>query len=63
MTFPEAKKRIEGEGLRYDTFTDWLVGQTIRMGSDGVFEVYDYDVERFIRYSKRGVPETSAEFD
>ena len=63
MTFPEAKKRIEGEGLRFDSFIDWMVGQTVGVGENGEADIYEYDVERFIRYSKRGVPETSAEFD
>jgi len=61
MTIEEAKKKI---GKKYwKEFQKWMVGQTVSVYEDGSTNIYEYDVDRFLRYKKRGYPETCAEWD
>lgn len=37
-------------------FDDWMYGQTGAIGPDGVFLTYEWDVRRYIRALRTGVP-------
>jgi len=50
MTTEEAKKQIKKAGGSWKVFNSWMRGQTVGMNEDGSEDIYDYDVERFIRY-------------
>lgn len=50
MRIEEAKKKVEEAGGSWDTFNDWMRGQTAGINDDGTIDLYDYDVNRFIRY-------------
>jgi len=63
MTPKKAEKTILEAGLSVEKFYDWMNGQTMGLYPNGTTNIYDQDVERFIRYAKRGRPENSAEFD
>jgi len=52
----EAEKRIEGEGLDWKDFGEWLSGQTGVVSSTGEFLIYKTDVERYISWKKHGKP-------
>lgn len=61
MTITEVKKII---GKKYwKEFKEWMRGQTVGMNEDGSVDIYDYDVNRFLRYKKRGYGETNLEWD
>jgi len=62
MTEKEAKKRIEEAGGDYEVFSDWMRGQTMGM-INGEVDLYDCDVERFIRYKCDPKNENPLEFD
>ena len=46
----EAKKKIENAGGSWEVFNDWMYGQTVGIYPDGEVDIYEYDVNRFIRY-------------
>jgi hypothetical protein len=54
MTENQAQKTIKESGLDWNDFEDWMRGQTFGMNEDGTEDIYDCDVERFIRVKKRG---------
>lgn len=46
----EAKSKIEAAGGSWETFCKWMYGQTMGVYPDGSANIYEYDVDRFIRY-------------
>ena len=63
MTIDKAKEEIKKAGGSWDTFNEWMRGQTVGLNEDGTTNLYDYDVERFIRYKCNPKNEPTAEFD
>lgn len=63
MTTKEAEKRITEAGGDIKVFWDWMAGQTIGLNEDGTTDVYDYDVDRFIRYKCNPKNEPLSEVD
>lgn len=63
MTIPEAEKEIIDAGGDLSVFWDWMQGQTMSLYSNGDTDVYEEDVERFIRYRCNPKNEPMAEFD
>ena len=62
MTEKEAKKCVENAGGSWDVFSEWMRGQTMGM-VDGKPDIYDSDVNRFIRYKCDPKKEPISEFD
>lgn len=50
MTEKEAKIKIKEASGNWKVFQKWMIGQTVGMNPDGTADIYDYDVNRFIRY-------------
>jgi len=50
MRIEEAEKAIKDAGGDVEVFWKWMYGQTMSLNDDGSTNVYEYDVERFIRY-------------
>jgi hypothetical protein len=50
MRVGEAMKKIQEAGGNWETFQHWMRGQTCGVYPDGTANIFDYDVERFIRY-------------
>jgi hypothetical protein len=50
MTIKEAKLKIKQAGGSWKVFDKWMFGQTYGFNPDGSTNLYDYDVNRFIRY-------------
>ena len=50
MTIAQAEAKIKEAGGSVDTFWEWMRGQTMALTDDGEMDVYDCDVDRFIRY-------------
>jgi hypothetical protein len=50
MTTKQAKQKIKEAGGSWKVFTKWMSGQTVGLNKDGTTNIYDKDVERFIRY-------------
>jgi hypothetical protein len=50
MTIEQAENKIKQAGGSVEVFWDWMRGQTMGINEDGSTNVYDYDVDRFIRY-------------
>jgi hypothetical protein len=50
MRIAEAKAKIEAAGGNWETFQKWMGGQTVGMYENGEPNIYDWDVDRFIRY-------------
>ena len=63
MTTEQAEEKIRNAGCSVDTFWDWMRGQTMGLNDDGTTDVYDYDVDRFIRYKGKPKNETAFGFD
>lgn len=63
MTEQQATKKIEEAGGDFKTFWDWMDGQTVGMTEDGVVDIYDCDVDRFIRYKCDPKNEPTYEMD
>lgn len=51
MRYEQAKQNIEKEVM--EIFKEFMEGQTMSLNEDGTTEIYDCDVERFIRGLKR----------
>jgi hypothetical protein len=51
MNYKQAKETIEKEVI--EVFKEFMEGQTVGVNEDGSTEIYDYDVERFIRGLRR----------
>lgn len=63
MTIDKAEALIKEAGGNVDTFWEWMRGQTLGVTADDEVDVYDEDVERFIRYKCDPKNEPLAEFD
>lgn len=63
MTISEAKNRIESAGGSWDVFNEWMTGQTVGIYPDGSTDIYEYDVNRFIRYNCKPKNEPLVDFD
>lgn len=63
MKIKEAQQRIKEAGGKWKVFEKWMVGQTMGLNKDGSVDIYDDDVERFIRMNCNPKNENSAEFD
>lgn len=50
MTEQQAEKSITEAGGSMDVFNEWMRGQTVGLNDDGTVDIYEYDVNRFIRY-------------
>uniref|UniRef100_A0A6M3J8G4 Uncharacterized protein n=1 Tax=viral metagenome TaxID=1070528 RepID=A0A6M3J8G4_9ZZZZ len=50
MTTKEAENRIKQVGGDVKVFWNWMRGQTCGLNEDGTNDIYEYDVERFVRY-------------
>ncbi len=50
MRVEEARKKVKEAGGSWEVFENWMVGQTIGVYDDGTPNIYDWDVDRFIRY-------------
>lgn len=55
MTIEETNTAIKNAGGDINIFWDWMEGQTYGVYPDGTNDIYEYDVDRFIRnfYSKK----------
>lgn len=49
MTKQQAQNKITEAGGDMEVFWDFMSGQTIGLNSDGTTDIYDCDVDRFIR--------------
>lgn len=63
MTVQQAEEKIQSAGGSIVVFWEWMSGQTMGMNEDGTIDVYDYDVDRFIRYNCDPKKEPLAEMD
>jgi hypothetical protein len=63
MTIKEAEQKIINSGGKIDVFWNWMKGQTMSLNPDGSTNVYDYDVDRFIRYKCDPKNEPIEDFD
>jgi len=63
MTIQEAEKKIVEAGGSVDVFWEWMSGQTCGLNPDGTTDVYEYDVNRFIRYKCNPKNEPISEVD
>jgi hypothetical protein len=63
MTKQQATKKIEEAGGDMKVFWDWMSGQTMGLNPDGTTDIYDCDVDRFIRYKCDPKNEPTYEFD
>ena len=59
----EARQRIKDAGGEWNTFMDWMRGQTLGLYDDGSTDFYDYDVNRFIRYKCNPANEPIKDWD
>src|SRR5438132_7237500 len=49
MTESQTRQTIAAAGGSFETFLQWMGGQTVGMNPDGSTDYYEDDVERFIR--------------
>ena len=63
MTIQQAKQKIKEVGLSWKVFDKWMRGQTMGLNKDGSVDIYDYDVNRFIRMNGNPKNETNFEWD
>lgn len=63
MTEQQAKNKIEQAGGSWETFNKWMCGQTCGINEDGTTDIYEYDVDRFIRYKCDPMNEPLVDFD
>jgi len=63
MTLKQARKKIEKAGGNWKVFIKWMNGQTMGIYPDGSADIYEHDVERFIRYNCNPDNEPIEEFD
>ena len=50
MREEKIKQLLKEAGGDWKVFSNWMSEQTMGLYSDGEFNYYEYDVERFIRY-------------
>jgi len=63
MTIKEAQEKITKAGGSVETFNKWMSGQTCGLKEDGTVDIYEYDVDRFIRYKCNSKNEPFWDFD
>jgi len=63
MKIEQAENKIKKEGGDVEVFWGWMRGQTMGFNPDGSINVYEYDVDRFIRYKCNPKNEPMAEVD
>lgn len=63
MTEAEVREKIEQAGGSWETFNDWMTGQTVGLDEDGTINYYEYDVSRFLRYKCNPKNEPLVEWD
>lgn len=63
MTVNEAKKVVEENGGDWEIFCSWMYGQTCGIDKNGNPDIYDYDVQRFVRYNCNPKNEPLHEWD
>lgn len=63
MREKEARQKIKDAGGSWDVFEEWMRGQTVGIYPDGETNLYDHDVDRFIRYECDPKNEPFAEWD
>lgn len=63
MTTKEAMQKIKDAGGSVNVFWEWMRGQTCGLNENGEVDIYDYDVDRFIRYKCDPKNEPSVDFD
>lgn len=63
MTIQQAEERILAAGGSVEVFWEWMNGQTMGLNEDGSTDVYENDVDRFIRYKCDPKNEPSVEMD
>jgi len=63
MSINEAEGKIKEAGGNVEVFWEWMNGQTMGMYPDGSTDVYEYDVNRFIRYKCNPKNEPIVEID
>mgnify|MGYP001576162612 CR=1 FL=1 len=49
MTITKAENKIKQAGGSTVVFWEWMNGQTLGLDATGQTDVYEYDVDRFIR--------------
>ena len=63
MTEQQAEQKIIEVGGDVKVFWDWMGGQTCGLNEDGTTNIYDCDVDRFIRYKCDPKNEPTYEMD
>ena len=63
MTEQQAQNKIKEAGGSWETFSGWICGQTCGLNEDGTLDIYDCDVDRFIRYKCDPKNEQLNDFD
>jgi hypothetical protein len=63
MKISEAKIKIKQAGGDWEVFSNWMYGQTCGIDSDGEPDIYECDVDRFIRYKCNPRNEPLLEWD
>jgi len=63
MTIQEVEKKITDAGGDVKVFWEWMRGQTCGLNEDGTENIYEYDVNRFIRYKCNPKNEPISEVD
>lgn len=63
MTIKQAEEAVTKAGGSVEVFWDWMHGQTMGLNPDGSTDVYEYDVNRFIRYKCNPKNEPMSEMD
>lgn len=53
MTIKEAEDKIARNGGNLDTFWDWMQGNTMSLYPSGETDVYEVDVDRFLRWGDK----------
>lgn len=63
MTIDQADNKIIAAGGSVEEFWKWMRGQTMGLNDDGTTNVYECDVDRFIRYDCNPKNEPLVEVD
>jgi len=63
MNIKETESAIKKAGGSVEVFWKWMRGQTMGMNEDGSTNVYECDVDRFIRYKCNPNNEPVGEWD
>ena len=63
MRIQDACEKIIDAGGDVKVFWKWMEGQTMGLNPDGTTDIYETDVDRFIRYKCDPKNEPTYEFD